>query len=196
MTRRLRILFGVALPALAVCLSAHARGPSEEDDEPQRRRKATAAHDDVLRLADSLDRDEDEIEKQAHAIADKHNLESVMWLFKPRHKGGDGVEATLLALEKRALTPKELEAQRDDLIGMAKATFAASRAAPLYASRYVSADNGRAGKTWARYCEDMKDSSQDLLGALRADDVKALKKAVVALNRSCTNCHTTDLSRR
>ncbi len=57
----------------------------------------------------SLDRDEDEIEKQAHAIAENHDLGSVMGAFRPR--AGDGVEIKLPALGKKPLTRKELEDQ-------------------------------------------------------------------------------------
>lgn len=201
MARHLRIVLGVALPALAVCLSASARGPSEEDEESRQLRKAAAAREDVLRLADSLDRDEDEIERQAQAIADKHDLGSVMWVFKLRDKGGvgvgnmpdtvrfDGIELELLALDRKPPTPKELQDHRDDFIRMAKVSLAVARATPLYASRYTGERTGRDRRTWVQLSKDMRDGSQDLIDALKRDDLKAVKKAVNDLNWSCNGCH-------
>jgi hypothetical protein len=199
-----RILVAIVLPALAVGLTAFARGPSEEgkgDDEPLQRRKVEAARPDVLRLADSLDRDEDEIERQAQAVAEKHDLGSVMGVFKPRDKGGvgvgakpdtilpDGIELKLLLLGKEPLTPKALEAQRDDLIHAAKVALAVSRAAPLYASQYTGHGTLRAKRDWVLYCKDMNSAAQDWIDAMNRDDFKALKKAGADLNRSCNDCH-------
>lgn len=110
MTRRVGILVALLPPALAVCLSASGRGPSEEDDAADRLRKAAAARADVLRLADSVDRDEDEIERQAGAIADRHDLGSVMAALKP---SGDPMRRARIA-------------------------FAVGRAAAPYAPKYTA----------------------------------------------------------
>ncbi len=201
MRRCARILFGVMI-AIAVSLSASARGPSEEDDEAQQRRKAAAAQPDVLRLADSLDRDEDEIEKQADRIAAKHDLLAVSWVFKWREQGGlgvgpkpgaydnDGMEVQLLQLGgKRPLTPKELKDRRNDYLQMAKVTLAVARVTPLYAARYVPADDGLRKKNWDRGCRDTIDSAEGLIGALKGDDPEVVWKAARRLNDSCNVCH-------
>ena len=197
MSRRLRTLF-VLLPALAVCLPAPARGPSEEDEEALRLRRAEAARPDVLHLADSLDRDEDEIEKQAHAIADKHDLGSLMWAFRPRDKGGvgvgakpDAIETKLLALAKKPPTAKELEEQRPDLVRMAKVTLAVGRVAPLYASQYAPPGAGRGKRDWRRCCDDLNAASQDLIDALGGGDPGAVRRAAGRVNETCNACHET-----
>ena len=187
MTRLIRIVFALAAMALAVCAIASGRGPSEEDDEAQRLQETQAACKDVLRLADCLDRDEDEIEKQAHAIATNHDLRSVMGVFRPRAGAGDGLK--LIALGKKPLTPKQLEDRRDDLIRLAKATLAASRVVPLYASRYIAPAGPLTKRDWAMFSDAMKDASQDLMDALKGDDVTAVCKTAGRLNASCNGCH-------
>ncbi|HVS35571.1 MAG TPA: hypothetical protein VMS17_08315 [Gemmataceae bacterium] len=199
MSRGAKILLGAALAASVVCLSATARGPSEEDDEAQQRRKAAAARPDVLRLADSLDRDENEIEKQAHAVAEKHELHSVMWILKP-HDGFrvlpkseapyDGIELQLFMLAKKPMAVKDLEASRDDLIRMTKVIFAVSRVAPLYAMQYADKSGPKDRKTWPQCCGDMQDRSQDLIDALKGDDVNAIQSAAASLKCSCEACHS------
>jgi hypothetical protein len=163
MTRRVGVVVALLAPAMAVCLSAFARGPSEEDDSAERLRKAAAAREDVVRLADSLDRDEDEIERQAFAIADKHDLASVM----------------------AALQPYRPEAS----MRLAKVAFAVSRAAALYVPKYTVPGALRTPKGWGRSANDMRAAAEDLIDALKRDDRKAAMKAVADLNHSCRDCH-------
>ena len=138
----------------------------------------------MLRLADALDRDEDEIDRQARAVADKHDLGAVMGVFRPNEAGGVGAGAELFALAEKPLTPKGLEDRRDDLMETARVTLAVARATPLYAP------HGRLTKRdWLGASEDMKDRSLDLIDALKGDDLRAIEQAAGRLNRSCNPCH-------
>ena len=178
--------------ALGIGLLAVSAGRSDDDEEEAKATKA--ARDAVLDLVSKMAKGN--VDKEAAAIAKKHDIEYVMRQFKPRDKGGlgvgpvkkgDGIELKILSLEKTKLSPMELKKQAEDLIKMAQVTQGIATVSQHYPPpKKMKADP----KNWKKYFDETKKQSQELIKAVKANDPTQVKKVASKLNDSCLNCHT------
>jgi cytochrome c556 len=191
MRRHARGLTAGALLALAIgFLAASSSQCADDEDE----KEIKAAQDAVVKLSGMK---HDEAQKAAEAMAKKHDLGHVMYIFKPRDKKGigvgpkgkgDGIELKLNSLSKRALAKMELAKQSNDLVRMTEITRAVSELVPHYAPKEKKA--GKDPANWKKYADEMREGSLDLAKAVKGGDPKVVHKAAARLNDSCTNCHS------
>ena len=193
-----RFLTGAAaLLALGALFLTTARG--RDDDDKEKAMKTAAAKEAVLKLAGDLSGKEDDVKKEAAAVAAQNDIEFVMNQFKPRDKGGlgvgpapgttkyDGIETELLLLGKKALPQKDLAAQQAALVQLAERALAIAQVTPHYAPKKDEA--GMPIKDWLKFSEDMKKQSKDLLDAFKGGDPKMVQDKANVLNGSCNACH-------
>jgi hypothetical protein len=113
------------------------------------------------------------------------DLEDVMKAaYKPLGKKGPSYESFLLKLAKKtSLTAPE----KADLVKIANV----SRAMALLTPGYDEKTKGNAGKKmkWDKFSKDMGEGSKEVLDAIKAGDDKTIKKAMLKLTASCTDCH-------
>jgi hypothetical protein len=188
MSNRARTAAFTAAIALGVWLLASTVSKSADDKGS----KTGPYNDDIVKLADGLGKATD--------IASKADLEDVMQAFKPRSKGGlgigpkpdaikpDGIEQKFLAVgnSKKALDRAEMAKSGAALAKAADATKAIGEITLLYADKA-----GKKNPTkWKQYATDMTKSADELAKAIRkGDDGALIKKAMMKVNDSCTNCH-------
>ena len=106
---------------------------------------------------------------------------------KPAAVLPDGIEAQLGALEQAPPTAAQLAARPKDLQHMAEVVRVLAEATPGYSKEYASNEDAR--KKWSGFSDDMRQGSDDLIAAVKANDVQSLRKALGKLNQSCTDCH-------
>jgi cytochrome c556 len=187
-------------PALAAALCwgiwalATTGAVSADADEDK---KVKEAQKDVVELAKEVEGGKTD-EAKAKAIRKKYDeLDHLMYIFKPRDKGGlgfgpkgkgDGIELKIISLGKRALSDEDLKAQRAELIKMAYVTTAMSEVVQQYAP--AKPKGGKGAKEWKAHAAGMKKASQELIAAVKKGSPDAVKAAAGNLNGSCTSCHT------
>lgn len=168
---------------------------SADDDEKK------AGQEAVLKLVDSMSKGEN-VQAQIAAIKKKFDeLEPIMWVYKPRNKGGvgmgkngtDDIELTLGKIgnprAKAPLTAKKLAAWKADLIRAGQMSKAIAEISDKYAEQYAKNNAANVAK-WKNYNKDMRKGADDLIAAAKADDVGKVKKAANDLSASCTSCHS------
>jgi hypothetical protein len=190
MKRRVAISFTAALLGLGLwtmtALSA--------DEEKQ------AGQEAVLKLAEAM-KNGGNVQGQIAAITKKFDeLEPLMWVYKPRKKGGigmgkDGAEDIELTLgkignprAKAKLNPKKLAEMKADLIKTGDLSKAIAEIAEQ--GKYVQQYGKKNMAMWKKYTKDMKDGAEKLIKAAKADSVPDVTKAANDLSASCTNCHS------
>ena len=170
---------------------------------------------DVEKAADAMSNPVKSKELAAEMVR-LYDLEEISLTFKPRAEGGLGfgpkrvaiqepfliprkqpqpppapepesIEAKLLALVKQPPTAAQLAAMAPDLKRMAEVVRAIAEATPDYGKEFAM--NAEAVKTWGGFSDDMKQGSDDLIAAVKDNDVKGLQKALERLNQSCKDCH-------
>jgi cytochrome c556 len=174
--------------ALATASAVYA---DEEDDK-----LIKAAQKDVIDLAKGIEGGKVDAAKVKAMRKKYEELNHIMYIFKPREKGGlgigpkgpgDGIELKINSLGKRALSPMELKAQRAELIQMGYIASAMSEVATAYAP--VKPKAGKGAKEWKQYAGEMKKSSQELIDAVKKGNAPAVKAAATNLGNSCVGCH-------
>jgi hypothetical protein len=177
--------------ALGVWLLATGGRAADEDEDLK---AAQAAQKDIIALAKSM-KGGKLAPAQVEAVKKKHELEHVMYVFKPRDKGGlgvgpkskaDGIEFKLVNLAKRA--PKMTDKQKADLVWMGQVTAVMGDLTKLY-----EAPKSKMGKTpadWKKYSEDMKKTALEFIKAVESGDPKKVKAAADNVNTSCNDCHS------
>ena len=127
-------------------------------------------------------------------------LNDWMYLLKLRRAGGfgftakpgqqpnaDGIEARLLGLSRKALTPNELETQADDIVRLANAGAVIGQVTAAFTP--TKPDPKQDPKVWRQTQEDMVKFSLALAAAARKKDAKETMAAAKGLNTSCKDCH-------
>jgi hypothetical protein len=186
--------------ALAVGLYHVASPAFVRGDEDEDQKKATlAARADVLKLAGMKGAD---LKKAAEEIAKKHQMEYVMYSFKPRDKNGvgigekpgtvtpDSIELYLLLKMGKGKRPAlELEKNRDAFIKMAQITGDIAEITEFYKPKKNAP--GKMIKDWEKFTKEMQEGSKDLLKALdpKKPDPAKVFEAAQRLNSSCVDCH-------
>jgi hypothetical protein len=191
MKRRAAITFTAALLGLGLWSIT---ALSADDDDKK------AAQEAVLKLVDAMNKGGD-VKGQIAAITQKFDeLEPIMWVYKPKKKGGigmgkDGVDDIELTLGKigsptgkAKLTPQKLAGMKADLIKVGEL----SRAVALISEqdKYVQNYGKKNAAKWKDYTKEMKKGAEELLKAVKSDSVNDVKKAANNLSASCTNCHS------
>jgi cytochrome c556 len=189
MKRRVAITFTAALLALGL-LSITALS-ADDDDEKKAIKEAQEA---VLKLVDAINNNKDDVKGQVQALHKKfEELKPIMWVYKPRNKGGIGIgkngsgienELARLSGTKARPNPAKDPALKGDLIKAAEISKAIAEVTDLYAPKKDTAK-------WKSYTQDMKKGSDELMAAVKGGgDTPKVKKALSNLNASCTNCHS------
>jgi hypothetical protein len=166
---------------------------SQNNDEKK------AAQEAVLKLVDSMKNGKGDVKGQIEAIAKKFDeLEPIMWVYKPRKKGGigmgeggaDDIEITIgkMGGPKFKMDPKKLAKMKDDLIKAGELSKAVAEIAgqDKYAKQYAKKDAAK----WKGYIKDMKKGAEDLIAAAKSGNAAKVKKAATDLSNSCTSCHS------
>jgi Cytochrome C' len=190
-----------AVLALGVCLLGVTRiGTAADDDEATK--KAKAAAESVLKMADALEKADADAVKKEKATLDKMELLPIMTGFKkrdaepvggigfgkPKQYDPDGIEAQIMGLAKKELPDGTLKKQADDI---KKAAYISQAIAEASMSKCpVPKKMGdKDPKDWNKWMQDMKDASKALADAAKAGNAKDIKNAAGKLNASCNNCH-------
>jgi hypothetical protein len=190
MKRRAGIMFAGALLALTLW-SLTGTGYGSDDDEDKKLNKE--AQQAVLKLMDSMNGGKGDIKGQAEAIHKKFSeLKHVMWVYKPRNKGGIGMgkDGTSIETEinrlygiKTRLTPKKIADMKGDIIKAGELSRAVAEVTDLYVPKKMP-------EKWKAYTKEMHNGADELIEAAKSGDPMKVKKAAANLGGSCTNCHT------
>jgi hypothetical protein len=185
-----RMAVGSTLALGVWLLTGGGRGADEDEDE----KLARAAQKDIVGLAESL-KGGKLTPEQVQAVRKKHELEHIMYVFKPRDKGGlgvgpkgpgDGIEIKFVNLAKRA-PAKMTDRQKEDLLRMARVTAAMGDLTALYPE--PKSKKGKTPADWKKYSADMKKTALDFIKAVEAGNSRKLKEAAKNVNTSCEDCH-------
>jgi hypothetical protein len=189
---------GVALAVglNAVVSPAFVRGDAEEEEQ---KKNTLAARADLLKLSGLKGA---ALKKAAEELAKKHQMEFVMYAFKPRSKNGIGmgdpkdkitpdcIELYLLQkLGKSKQQALTLEKQRDALIKMAQVTGDIAEVTEFYKPKKNLP--GKSIADWEKFTKEMQEGSKDLMKALddKKPDATKVFNAAQRLNSSCVDCH-------
>jgi hypothetical protein len=191
MKRRAGITFMGALLALSLW-SLTAYSADDEDDDKKAIKDAQEA---VLKLMDAMNGGKGDVKGQAQAIHKKFTeLKHVMWVYKPRAKGGIGMgkDGTSIETElarignprsKAKFTAKQMKELKGDLIKAGELSKTIAEVADLYVPKKMA-------DKWKGYNQDMRKGGDELIKAAGTEDIAAVKKAANNLSASCTNCHS------
>lgn len=191
MNRRAGMAFAGTLLALSLwSLTAYS---ADDDEDKQAIKEAQQA---VIKLMESMNGAKGgAVKAQAEAIKKKfEELKPVMWVYKPRNKGGIGMkdgssietEINRLTSTKARLNDKKVAAMKEDLIKAGELSRAMAEVTDLYAKQYAKKDEGE----WKKYTQDMRKGAEELIEAAKSGNAMRVKKAASNLASSCTDCHT------
>jgi hypothetical protein len=178
--------------ALAVCCVPGGNRADETVD-----REVKEAKKEIVELSKLVEKGKD-ISTRAAALGKKvDDVESIMWCFKAKAKGGIGagktsadqnIEVKIIRLSMRPLTGEQLANEKADLIRIATISAAVAEVTTHYApDRRVQ--HGAARKEWLKRTSEMKKFSLELLAAVKAGEPRKVKQAAAKLNDSCYPCH-------
>jgi len=202
MTRYARpALAGLTLLALAAWLLTVAvprTAADDKDKEAERAKAQQLQRETVDKLADAVGKgDKDAVKKQAETIAKGSDLDEVMGTLGTKKEGGfgfpgktvnpqpDGIELKLKALNDKAATAKEVQADAGDFARMAMQIAAVAEVARLHPPKKAEKD-----PSWPKWLDDMRGGADDVAKAAKDKDDKAMDKAVKRAFKACTDCHS------
>ncbi len=168
---------------------------ADDDDEKKANAEAQKA---VLKLVQTMKANGD-TKGQIAAIAKKfEELRPIMWVYKPRKKGGIGmgpngaedIELTIgkMGSPKYRLDTQKLAKMKDDLIMSGELSKAIAEIAEQ--NNYVQQHGKKDPAKWKGYIKDMKKGAEDLIAAAKSGNAAKVKKAATDLSNSCTSCHS------
>ncbi len=191
MKRRVGVTFTAALLGLGFWSMT---ALSADDDEKK------AAQEAVLKLVESMNGGGN-VQGQLDAIKKKFDeLEPLMWVYKPRKKGGigmgkngeDDIELTLGKIgnprAKAKLNAQKLAQIKADLIKTGELSKAIAQIAEQ--DKYVQQYGKKNVAKWKDYTKEMKKGADDLIKATKTGNVTQVTKAAQILSESCTSCHS------
>jgi hypothetical protein len=190
MNRRVRMVVVGALLAGGIWFLAASAGSRAADDEDKKAVKE--AQDAIVKLTDTMVKGKGNTKAEAEAIRKKFDdLKPIMYIFKPRAKGGigvgpkgprDGIEFRFQDLGKKSSAAAQIAKQKEDLIRAAQITKAVGDVADLYVPKKDAAK-------WKKYNQEMKKGADELIEALEKGDPAKIKAAANNVNSSCNQCH-------
>ncbi len=189
MKRRAAITFTAALLAFGLLSMTFLRADDEEEEKAKKE-----AQEAVRQLVESMKNNKGDFKARVEALHKKFDeLKPIMWVYKPRNKGGIGMgksgagienELARLSGAKARPNPSKDPMLKTDLIKAAEISMAIAEVTDLYAPKKDTAK-------WKGYTKDMKKSAEELLETVKSGgDTPKVKKALTNLNASCTNCHS------
>lgn len=190
MNRRVAITFTAALLGLGLwSMTALSAGDDKKEGQEA-----------VLKLVEAMNGGGN-VQGQIAAITKKYDeLEPLMWVYKPRKKGGigmgkngdDDIELTLGKIgnprAKAKLNAQKLAQWKADLIKAGEMSKAIAEIADQ--GKYVQQYGKKNMAQWKKYTKDMRKGADDLIKAAKADNVAQVTKAAQILSESCTSCHS------
>jgi hypothetical protein len=196
MKRCVGITFAGALLAMGLwSLTAYS---ADEDEDKKANKEAQEA---VLKLIGSMNGNKGNVQGQAKAIHKKFDeLKPVMWVYKPRKKGGigfgkdgDDIEVMIGKVgnpRAKGMTPKKILAMREDFAKAAELSRAVAAVADLYDSQYVDNTGKKNPAKWKEIMAQMHKGADELSKAAKGNDAAKIQKAAGNLSASCTECHS------
>ena len=161
------------------------------------------AQDAVIKLMESMNGKKGNVKGQVAAIKKKFtDLEPIMYVYKPRKKGGlgmgkdgDSIEIVIGKIgdpKSKVWTAKKRLDTRKELARVAELSRAVAEVTDAYAKQYK--DNNGAGKVnpaeWKEFADKMRQGADELSKAAKGDDADKIQKAANNLSASCTDCHS------
>jgi cytochrome c556 len=192
----MRVTFAGLLLAVGIGFLAAGSGLAADDEDKAFLKEAKEAQAMVVQLMTTMEKGGD-TKKQLEEMTKKYDqLKPLMYVFKPRAKGGlgvgpegkaDGIELKISALGKPrgGLSPAQIRAQAADLLKIAAVSKAMADVAdhyPSYGKKDVAA--------WKDLNNDMRKGADELIAAVKSGDPAKLKTAANNLNASCSSCHS------
>lgn len=191
MTTHARLLAGVAVLALGLCLLGAGTAADDKKD----------VREAVLKVAADLEKGNASAAKDgAKQIAKDFELDEAMHLFQLRSKKGlgvgdkpgavmpDGIEAKFINLGKKALPAKQLDKEADAL---AKAAYVSAALGEIAGHKAPEKkEKNKDPKDWVAWSKEMSATSLELAKAAKAKNANGVKDAASKLNSSCNNCHS------
>jgi hypothetical protein len=189
-------MFTTALLALGLWSITVLR--ADDEDEKKANEEAQKA---VLKLVDAMNGKGGNAPEQIAAITKKfEELKPIMWVYKPRKKGGigmgkdgvDDIELTIGKLgsstTKAKLTPQKLAGMKADLIKACELSKAIAEVSDQekFVQQYAKKDTAK----WKSYTKEMKKGAEELIDAVKSNNIANVKKAANNLSASCTGCHS------
>ncbi len=187
MKRRAAVTFAAGLLALGLwSVTAY----SQDEDDKKANKEAQEA---VLKLVDSMKSKQGNVKSQMDSMKKKFDeLKPIMWVYKPRNKGGLGMGKSGAGIEnelgrlsgpKGRPNPAKNAELKKDLIMAAEISKAIAEVTDLYVPKKDVAK-------WKGYTKDMRKASDQLIKTTEGGNAAQVKKAITDLNASCTNCHS------
>lgn len=149
---------------------------------------------EVVALAEESEKGTD-VAKQAAALGKRFgSVAAAMRLYNARSRGGIGfgpkgvgIERRFVDVGERGITAALLEKESADLIRAANVNLVMAEVTHRFAPEKPFL--GRGKKEWERDLEGMKAGSRELVKAVKAKDVEAVRKAAGRINDACNRCH-------
>ena len=110
--------------------------------------------------------------------------------WDPAKKGkGDGIETHIISLgTKKELTSAEFAKEKEHILRSTYYNLAMVEITKAYAPEKPKA--GKGAKEWNKHNMEVKEGSMEVLAAIKANDPKAMKKAMGKIGAGCNECHT------
>ena len=138
---------------------------------------------DVVQAAAVVNKPE-QLKARAGTLVRRWALDEISSALKPRGQGGltpAGIEAELLDLAKNPPTDADLPALAPTLQQAAEMVRAVAEATPDYHKEYTPKPG--APDKWTYLADDMKRGSDDLMAAVKANDVPGVQRASTSSTR-------------
>ena len=157
--------------------------------------------DDLVQVLRAEKVDRAKVKKMAENLKQTYALEDLMAKvykstngdgigYDPAKKGpGDGIEKRIIDLgTKKELTKVQIQLEKDLLLRAAYYNLAMVEIAKAFAPTKVR--GGMGPKQWHQHNDEFGAGTKDAIEAVKANDPKALKKAMGRVGASCNGCHT------
>jgi hypothetical protein len=152
-------------------------------------------------VADLLEKGNlDGAKKAAKAVADKDDVETIMYGFKLRTKKGigvgaqanvaapDGIEAKIEALARDGITPAVLMKEKDAL---GRLGYVVAAVGHIAVAKAPEKDEGKAKKAdWITWAQTMAKSGEEFSAVAKSGSPADIKKAANKIKQNCDSCHS------
>jgi soluble cytochrome b562 len=196
MSRHVRgMLYGSAFALIIGLMAYGPRTWADAEDE----KEIKEAQKDTLELAKAIEEGKNGKDIAARMKKKYSELNTVMQAFKPTTKkgigtnigakgAGDGIEAKIISLGRKAPSKDALEKQKAALLKMAYINLAIAEVTKLYPPGKPK--GGKGVKEWQQYTTEMTKSTKEMIDAIKKGDSAKVKEAANNLNNACNSCHT------
>ena len=143
--------------------------------------KGTVDWDAAIKEAEALGTTKGDAKKVVKFEETDFDVQELMTVFRPKNKGGLGLEATLLEQVKGVKDAKAALAYGNQMVMIGKYSELLAK----------SMNAGNKEKTWIGHAQEMQKLGGDLVteAGMEKPDTKALTKAMKAIELNCAACH-------